>query len=85
MTARKLICHRPVRLGNAAALFLRFEFYQIRGPKLKGCKTISTALMICIRARAVRFSSDWETTEADWDALADALAKVHAEVHPAKA
>ena len=35
--------------------------------------------------RVLRFSSGWETTEADWDALADALAKVHAEVHHAKA
>jgi cysteine desulfurase len=35
--------------------------------------------------RVLRFSSGWETTEAGWDALADALAKVHAEVHHAKA
>jgi cysteine desulfurase len=35
--------------------------------------------------RVLRFSSGWETTEADWDALANALAKVHAEVHHAKA
>jgi cysteine desulfurase len=28
--------------------------------------------------RAVRFSSGWETTEADWDALVRALVKVHA-------
>ncbi|MFZ0827397.1 MAG: cysteine desulfurase family protein [Verrucomicrobiia bacterium] len=35
--------------------------------------------------RVLRFSSGWETTEAHWDALSDALAKVHAEVHHAKA
>jgi cysteine desulfurase len=35
--------------------------------------------------RVLRFSSGWETTEADWDALANALVKVHAEVHHAKA
>jgi cysteine desulfurase len=35
--------------------------------------------------RVLRFSSGWETAEADWDALANALAKVHAEVHHAKA
>jgi cysteine desulfurase len=35
--------------------------------------------------RVLRFSSGWETTEADWDALANALAKVHAELHHAKA
>jgi cysteine desulfurase len=35
--------------------------------------------------RVLRFSSGWETTEADWDALASALAKVHVEVHHAKA
>jgi cysteine desulfurase len=35
--------------------------------------------------RVLRFSSGWETTEANWDALADALAKVHAEVHHDKA
>jgi cysteine desulfurase len=35
--------------------------------------------------RVLRFSSGWETSEADWDALANALAKVHAEVHHAKA
>jgi cysteine desulfurase len=35
--------------------------------------------------RVLRFSSGWETTEADWDALANGLAKVHAEVHHAKA
>jgi len=31
--------------------------------------------------RAVRFSAGWETTEADWEALAKALVKVHAEFH----
>lgn len=31
--------------------------------------------------RAVRFSAGWETTETDWDALAKALVKVHAEFH----
>ncbi|MGO9585870.1 MAG: cysteine desulfurase family protein [Limisphaerales bacterium] len=35
--------------------------------------------------RVLRFSSGWETTEADWDALGSALVKVHAEVHHAKA
>jgi cysteine desulfurase len=35
--------------------------------------------------RVLRFSGGWETTEAGWDALSDALAKVHAEVHHAKA
>jgi cysteine desulfurase len=35
--------------------------------------------------RVLRFSSGWETTEADWDALANALTKVHAEVRHAKA
>ena len=35
--------------------------------------------------RVLRFSGGWETSEADWAALADALAKVHAEVHHAKA
>jgi cysteine desulfurase len=34
--------------------------------------------------RAVRFSGGWETTEADWDALARGVAKVHAEMHHAK-
>jgi cysteine desulfurase len=34
--------------------------------------------------RVLRFSSGWETTEADWDALARALMKVHGEVHHAK-
>jgi cysteine desulfurase len=32
----------------------------------------------------LRFSSNWETTEADWDALAKALVKVHGELHHAK-
>jgi cysteine desulfurase len=31
--------------------------------------------------RAVRFSAGWETPEADWDALAKALVKVHEEFH----
>jgi len=35
--------------------------------------------------RAVRFSAGWETTEADWDALAKALARLQTELHPAKA
>jgi len=35
--------------------------------------------------RVLRFSGGWETSEADWAALAQALAKVHAEVHHAKA
>ena len=35
--------------------------------------------------RAVRFSGGWETTEADWDALVKAVAKVHGEIHHAKA
>src|SRR5208282_900770 len=34
--------------------------------------------------RAVRFSGGWETTEADWDALVKAVAKVHGEMHHAK-
>jgi cysteine desulfurase len=34
--------------------------------------------------RVLRFSSGWETTEADWDALAKALLKVHGEVQHAK-
>jgi cysteine desulfurase len=34
--------------------------------------------------RVVRFSGGWETTEADWDALAKGVAKVHAEMHHAK-
>jgi cysteine desulfurase len=33
--------------------------------------------------RAVRFSAGWETTEADWEALAKALVKVHGEFHGA--
>jgi cysteine desulfurase len=35
--------------------------------------------------RAVRFSGGWETTEADWDALVQGVAKVHGEMHHAKA
>ena len=35
--------------------------------------------------RVLRFSSGWETTEAHWDALAEALGKIHAEGHHAKA
>jgi cysteine desulfurase len=35
--------------------------------------------------RAVRFSGGWETTEADWDALVKAVAKVHDEMHHARA
>jgi cysteine desulfurase len=35
--------------------------------------------------RAVRFSGGWETAEADWDALVKAVAKVHGEMHHAKA
>ena len=35
--------------------------------------------------RVLRFSSGWETTEADWDALAKALAKIHGETHHVKA
>jgi len=31
--------------------------------------------------RAVRFSAGWETVEADWEALAKALVKVHEELH----
>jgi len=27
--------------------------------------------------RVVRFSAGWETTEADWDALVKAVAKIH--------
>ena len=34
--------------------------------------------------RAVRMSAGWETTEADWDALAKGIAKVQAEMHHAK-
>jgi cysteine desulfurase len=34
--------------------------------------------------RVLRFSSGWETTEADWDALLHALVKVHGEVHHAR-
>jgi cysteine desulfurase len=35
--------------------------------------------------RVVRFSGGWETTEADWDALVKGVAKVHEEMHHAKA
>ncbi len=35
-------------------------------------------------ARVLRFSSGWESTMADWDALAAGLAKVYIEVHHAK-
>ena len=35
--------------------------------------------------RAVRFSGGWETGEPDWDALAKGVAKVHTEMHHAKA
>ena len=34
--------------------------------------------------RAVRMSAGWETTEADWDALLKAVAKVHGEMHHGK-
>jgi len=34
--------------------------------------------------RAVRFSGGWETTEADWDALVKAVARVHGEMHHGK-
>ncbi len=34
--------------------------------------------------RVLRFSSGWETTEADWMALLDALATVHSELAPAE-
>jgi len=34
--------------------------------------------------RVLRFSSGWETTESDWDALAKALAKIHGDTHHAK-
>ena len=34
--------------------------------------------------RVLRFSSGWETTEADWDALAKVLLKVHGEMLPGK-
>jgi len=33
----------------------------------------------------LRFSSGWETTEADWAALADALGKIHEELHHTRA
>ena len=35
--------------------------------------------------RVLRFSSGWETKETDWAALADALAKIHAETAHSKA
>jgi cysteine desulfurase len=35
--------------------------------------------------RVLRFSSGWETTEGDWDALAGALAKIHGEGNHARA
>jgi cysteine desulfurase len=35
--------------------------------------------------RVLRFSSGWETTESDWDALANALKKIHEEIHHEKA
>jgi len=35
-------------------------------------------------AHVLRFSSGWETTAADWEALEKGLAKVYAEVHHAK-
>ncbi len=35
--------------------------------------------------RVLRFSSGWETTESDWDALANGLAKIHDEGHHTKA
>jgi cysteine desulfurase len=34
--------------------------------------------------RVLRFSSGWETTESDWDALAKVLLKVHGEMLPGK-
>jgi len=34
--------------------------------------------------RVLRFSGGWETTEAEWDALADALGKIHEEMHHAR-
>jgi len=34
--------------------------------------------------RVLRFSSNWETSEADWDSLAKALGKVHGELSHAK-
>jgi cysteine desulfurase len=34
--------------------------------------------------RVVRFSAGWETTEADWEALVKAVAKVHEEMHHGK-
>jgi cysteine desulfurase len=35
--------------------------------------------------RAVRFSAGWETNEADWETLVKGVAKVHGEMHAAKA
>lgn len=35
--------------------------------------------------RVLRFSSGWETTEGDWNALAESLKKIHGEIHRAKA
>ena len=35
-------------------------------------------------AHVLRFSSGWETTAADWEALEKGLAKVYAEVHHGK-
>jgi len=35
--------------------------------------------------RVVRFSGGWETTEADWNALLKGVARVHVEMHHAKA
>jgi len=35
--------------------------------------------------RVLRFSSGWETTEAEWDALAKILVKIHEELHHARA
>jgi cysteine desulfurase len=35
--------------------------------------------------RVLRFSSGWETTESDWDALAKTLTKIHGETHHEKA
>ncbi len=34
--------------------------------------------------RVLRFSSGWETTEADWDALTQTLVKVHTEIRHAR-
>lgn len=35
-------------------------------------------------SRVLRFSSGWETTEADWHALLDALGQIHRAIRPAK-